>query len=231
MRRIRSVGCARAATDHATAPPTNSRRLISTSCESGPALAPLVEHARGRAAECSSARPSSASSLLPGAGASSVAAPRNRLSNRSLRISKGRGPNRSNEGLVAHREVRDDVALDRGLQNRPLEPGGIAQMATNDPIRAVKPQPYEQVPPEALDDSGALRVAAGMYVIFAQTSTETAAVLVDDEDSSRRIPGPCRPRRRRPCGEPSTAWEPDRDRPGVAVIEGTPTRQTETSKD
>ena len=104
-------------------------------------------------------------------------------------------------------------------------------MATNDPIRAVKPQPYEQVPPEALDDSGALRVAAGMDVIFAQTSTETAAVLVDDEDSSRRIRGPCRPRRRRPCGEPSTAWEPDRDRPGVAVIEGTPTRQTETSKD
>src|SRR5260221_407274 len=33
------------------------------------------------------------------------------------------------ERLVAEREVRDDVVLDHSLEQRPLEPRGIAQMA------------------------------------------------------------------------------------------------------
>ena len=41
------------------------------------------------------------------------------------------------EGFVAQREVGDDVAFDRRLQQRPLEPGGIARVAAGDPpVRA-----------------------------------------------------------------------------------------------
>ena len=39
------------------------------------------------------------------------------------------------ERLVAEREVGDDVALDRRFQQRPLEPGRIAQMAAVDASR------------------------------------------------------------------------------------------------
>ena len=64
-----------------------------------------------------------------------------RLLNRSLRM---RNPSEvvarvgAVEGFVAQREIGDDVAFDRRLQQRPLEPGRIAQMAaaTGRPARA-----------------------------------------------------------------------------------------------
>src|SRR5437870_3249138 len=36
------------------------------------------------------------------------------------------------ERLVAEREVRNDIVLDRGFEQRPLEPGGVAGMAARD---------------------------------------------------------------------------------------------------
>src|SRR6185295_9577280 len=60
------------------------------------------------------------------------------------------------ERLVAERAVGDDVALDRGLQQRPLEPGRIAQMAARDPA-AVEPQPDQDVAAESLVQPQAFR--------------------------------------------------------------------------
>src|SRR5437899_5168292 len=41
---------------------------------------------------------------------------------------RGRNRIKSGGGFVAEREVSDDVALDRRFQQRPLEPGWVAQM-------------------------------------------------------------------------------------------------------
>ena len=57
------------------------------------------------------------------------------------------------ERFVADWEVRDDVAFDRGLQKRPLEPGRITQVASSDATRAVDPDPGQNVPAEALSES------------------------------------------------------------------------------
>src|ERR1700730_13256743 len=55
------------------------------------------------------------------------------------------------EGFVAEGKIRDDVTFDRGLEQRPLEPRGIAQVATVD---AAVPQakPDQNVAAEPLDD-------------------------------------------------------------------------------
>src|SRR5262249_56862387 len=49
----------------------------------------------------------------------------------SLKVVSGIG---AIERLVAEREVGDDIAFDDGLQQRPLEPGRIAQVATGDAL-------------------------------------------------------------------------------------------------
>src|SRR6185312_10538060 len=49
------------------------------------------------------------------------------------------------EGFVADREISDDVAFDRGLKQRPLEPGWIAQMAAFDAASSVDPDPGKNV--------------------------------------------------------------------------------------
>src|SRR5262249_50681470 len=56
------------------------------------------------------------------------------------------------EGFVAEREVRDDVAFDRRLEQRPLEPRGIAQMAMRKRACAAEPHPGENVAAEPLDE-------------------------------------------------------------------------------
>ena len=53
------------------------------------------------------------------------------------------------ERFVAEREVGDDVALDRGFQQRPLKPGRVAQMATRDAARrraAARPARRRETP-------------------------------------------------------------------------------------
>src|SRR6266511_3287931 len=56
---------------------------------------------------------------------------------------------RTIERLVAQGKVGDDVALDGGLEHRPLEPRGVAQMATFDVAICADPEPHEDVPAEA----------------------------------------------------------------------------------
>ncbi len=57
------------------------------------------------------------------------------------------------ERFVAEREVGDDVALDRRLQQRPLEPRRIAQVAALDRAVGVEPQPDQDVAAERLPTS------------------------------------------------------------------------------
>ena len=52
------------------------------------------------------------------------------------------------EGFVAEREVGDDVALDHRLEERPLEPGRVTQVAALDEAAAIKPHPHEHVTAE-----------------------------------------------------------------------------------
>src|SRR6516164_6465747 len=58
--------------------------------------------------------------------------PENRFPLFQDRVSQIMARIRTVERLVAEREVGDNVAFDRGLQQWPLEPGWIAQMATLD---------------------------------------------------------------------------------------------------
>src|SRR5947207_12627122 len=48
---------------------------------------------------------------------------------------------RTIERLVAQGKVGDDVALDGGLEHRPLEPRGVAQMAALDVAVGAYPEP------------------------------------------------------------------------------------------
>src|SRR5947207_2747362 len=59
---------------------------------------------------------------------------------------------RTIERLVAQGKVGDDVALDGGLEHRPLEPRGVAQMAALDVAVGAYPEPYEDVAAKPLDD-------------------------------------------------------------------------------
>src|SRR6516162_2445059 len=45
------------------------------------------------------------------------------------------------EGLIAEGEIRHDVAFDRCLQQRPLEPGGIARVAADDAALRIESDP------------------------------------------------------------------------------------------
>src|SRR5208337_3483206 len=57
------------------------------------------------------------------------------------------------ERLVAEGEVGNDVALDRCLEERPLEPGWVTQMAAPDESAAIKPHPYKHITTERFDKS------------------------------------------------------------------------------
>src|SRR5262249_11357664 len=68
---------------------------------------------------------------------------------------------RAVERFVAEREVGNDVALDRSLEQRPLEPRRVAQVAALDPAIAAQPQPDQDVAAEAFDESRAFASRAG----------------------------------------------------------------------
>ncbi len=59
------------------------------------------------------------------------------------------------EGFVEQREIGDDVALDHRFEQRPLEPGRIAQMAARRPRPRVEPHPDEDVAAKTFDERGA----------------------------------------------------------------------------
>src|SRR4029453_11116784 len=59
------------------------------------------------------------------------------------------------ERLVAEREVGDDVALDHDFEQRPLEPGRIAQVAARDTL-AIEPQPGEHIATEGFGEANSL---------------------------------------------------------------------------
>src|SRR5262249_53447815 len=63
------------------------------------------------------------------------------------------------ERFVAEREIGDDVALDDRFQQRPLEPGRIAQVTARDVAVVVEPQPDENVAAEPFDDRHAFTAA------------------------------------------------------------------------
>ena len=65
------------------------------------------------------------------------------------------------ERFVAEREVGDDVAFDRGLEQRPLEPGRVAQMAARDRAVGAEAQPDQHVAAEAFDQRQAFADFAG----------------------------------------------------------------------
>src|SRR5262245_8867095 len=64
----------------------------------------------------------------------------------SLKVVSGIG---TVERLVAEREVGDDIAFDDGLQQRPLEPGRIAQVAAGNALVRER-QPHQHGPAERL---------------------------------------------------------------------------------
>src|SRR4051794_13681721 len=72
---------------------------------------------------------------------------------------------RTVERFVAEREIRDDVVLDDSLQQRPLKPGRIAQVASLD-LTVPQAEPNQNVAAEPLDDSHAfarLRTMPNVY--------------------------------------------------------------------
>src|SRR5260221_12521138 len=62
---------------------------------------------------------------------------------------------RAIERFVAEREVGDDVPLDGGLEQRPLEPRRIAQVAALDRSTGAKAQPDQDIAAEAFHESHA----------------------------------------------------------------------------
>src|SRR5579862_1195225 len=63
---------------------------------------------------------------------------------------------RAVEGFVTEREVGNDVAFDRGFQEWPLEPRGVAHVATPDIAIAVEPQPDQHIAAKGFGNTEAL---------------------------------------------------------------------------
>src|SRR3954471_11838821 len=80
------------------------------------------------------------------------------------------------EGFIAEREVSDDVALDRGLEQRPLEPGWVAQMAPLHVPVLADSHPGKHVAAEAL----------GYRHSFARSRGRLVALLFSPDRSSRQ---------------------------------------------
>ena len=65
------------------------------------------------------------------------------------------------ERFVAEREIRDDVALDHGFEQRPLEPGRVAQMAALDSTVRTEPEPAQDIAAKALDQRASCDRSSG----------------------------------------------------------------------
>src|SRR6185312_6681708 len=68
---------------------------------------------------------------------------------------------RAVERLIAEREVGDDVAFDCGLEQRPLEPGRVAQVAASDATIAIEAQPRQDVAAKSFRERHAFAGLAG----------------------------------------------------------------------
>src|SRR5262245_9307806 len=118
-----------------------------------------------RLAAASTLPASSASAASPGEGASSVTGPRIRFLN--SRVRKVGNPLEvvarigAVERFVAEREVGDDVAFDRHCEQRPLQPGRIAQMAALDGAVLAEANRYENIAAEGLGDAETFAGFAG----------------------------------------------------------------------
>src|SRR3954447_12185033 len=55
------------------------------------------------------------------------------------------------EGFVAKRKVGNDVALDDRFEQRPLEPGRVAQPAMHDAAGSIEAHPAEDIAAESFD--------------------------------------------------------------------------------
>src|SRR5690348_6408184 len=112
---------------------------------------------RRRAAR-SSAAASSTIAASSGARAGSVSGGRINPSSRCLRMdapSKIVAGVGAVERFVAERKIGDDVALDGRFEQRPLKPGGIAQMAALDRAVRAETQRHENIAAESFDQGDA----------------------------------------------------------------------------
>src|SRR5258708_34611258 len=82
--------------------------------------------------------------------------------------------------FVAGGNSRDDVALECRLQQRPLEPGGVAQMAARHGAVAPDPQPGEDVAAETLDESHAFAGTALRQIRADRTRGQAIENLIDE---------------------------------------------------
>ena len=99
------------------------------------------------------------------------------------------------ERFVAEREVGDDVAFDGGFQQRPLEPGRIAQMAALDQPVVAEAHPDQHVAAEGLDQrqpfsrcagfSASVRWALGQALQDLLDQPETLLDLADADPDPR----------------------------------------------
>src|SRR5262245_48032099 len=119
-----------------------------------------------RLAAASTLPASSESAASPGEGAASVTGPRIRFLNSKVRkiptpleIVTRIG---AVERFVAEREVGDDVAFDRDLEQRPLKPGRVAQMAALDGPVLAEADGHEYVAAKGLGDAETFACLAGL---------------------------------------------------------------------
>src|SRR5688572_17743356 len=139
-----------------------------------------VRPSRARAAWFTCAA-SSASAASSAAGAASVSGPRAKLLSISLKVMAGI---RAVEGFIAEREVGHDVALDRRLEQRPLEPGRIAQVAALDAAVRADAHPREDVAAETLDQCGAFaRATSGGERSVGRARGQSGEELVDQRQA------------------------------------------------
>src|SRR5438105_13905311 len=71
------------------------------------------------------------------------------------------------EGLVAERKVGDNIVLDYGLQERPLKPRGVAEMASLDPT-IPQAEPNQDIAAKSFDDRHAFPRAAELLPLCPQ---------------------------------------------------------------
>src|SRR5579885_1739826 len=145
---------------------------------------------RRRRAARSTARASSAAAASSGDGAVSVSGARNIPWKMCLRIVASEIVARIGavERFVAERKVGDDVAFDRGFEQRPLEPRRVAQMAARDGAVAVEPQPDQHVAAEAFDQRQTFAgLVANRQLAARRTRRQARQNLLDEVEALLRL--------------------------------------------
>ena len=112
------------------------------------------------------------------------------------------------EGFVAQGKIGDDVALDRGFEQRPLEPRGVAQVAAGDAAEGVEAQPGEDVAAEALDQGRPLP-RAGRDVGLQGAERKRGEELVEEAEALLATSSPTSPCSTRASTAPTPATTSD----------------------